>query len=169
VAALRGVQLQTGDAAGRPFNPERYQSDMEAYRGSDNARTGDPPAPEPRRYSRNPFPVFPGEEGEYFVKLLTDLEADGVKVLLVGLPDFIATYRTDLEQDRYAATIGRLAAAHSNCVFINYDDPKRFPLATPEYFQDGRWGNPNSHLSKKGVAALLPIFLPDLEKALGKN
>lgn len=149
-------------------NPERYPADMDAYRGNTMARSGDPAVPEPAQYTRNPFRRFPGEEGEYFVRLLEDLERDGVEVLLVGLPDFIATYRTNIEQAQFAEIFSRLAASRRNCVFVNYNDPARFPLSNPSYFIDGKYGNGNSHLSKDGVAALLPLFLPDLQDALAR-
>jgi|WetSurMetagenome_2_1015567.scaffolds.fasta_scaffold115732_2 hypothetical protein len=165
VIGLQGLQNAMAPR-GDDFNPERYQADMETYRGSDGPRRGDPPAPEPRRYDRNPFRRPPGDEGVYFEKLLTELESDGVVTLLVGLPDFIATYRTNFEQERWARTISEIASHHRNCFFVNYDDPARFPLDNPDYFIDGQWGNGNSHMSRVGVQALLPALTADLKKAL---
>jgi hypothetical protein len=162
--------LQAGGTRGRREpNRERFQSDMEEYRGSSKARNGDPAEPEPATYVKIPFKRFPGEEGEYFEKLLADLDADGVSVLLVGLPDFIATYRSDFQQRKFVQTFTTLAARHRRCVFVNYNRPDRFPLANPAYFLDGKYGNPNSHLSRAGVAPLLQVLLPDLKAALTES
>lgn len=168
VRALQGGEGLLGADGAKP-NPERYLADMEAYRGNTMERQGDPPAPEPPGYGTVSFPRFPGEEGGYFEALLRDLEADGVQVLLVGLPDFIATYRTNFEQALFTRTFTEIATRHRNCVFVNYNDPARFPLSNPAYFIDGKWGNPNSHLSKKGVQVFLRLFLPDLEAALDRS
>lgn len=154
-----------GRRRGEP-DRERYPKDMEEYRGTDRARQGDPAEPPPARYQKIPFARFPGEEGEDFVRLLDLLEADGVNVLLVGLPDFIATYRSDYEQRRFAQTFTRLAAAHRRCTFVNYNRPDRFPLSDATLFLDGKYGNPNSHMSRAGVAPFLRVFLPDLKAAL---
>jgi hypothetical protein len=167
VRALQGWQAQA-HPEGEP-NPERYQRDMEAYRGNTMMRVGDPAEPAPARYDRIAFPRFPGKEGEYLERLLGDLEADGVEVLLVGLPDFIATYRTDFEQQAFNDTFESLAASHRHCVFLNYDTPDRFPLSNAAYFIDGKYGSPNSHLSRAGIKPFLHVFLPDLRKALARS
>jgi hypothetical protein len=165
VVTLQGLQNELV-RHGEDFNPERYQADMEAYHGNEGPRRGDPASPEPARYKRIPFLRFPGDEGVYFEKLLTELESDGVVTMLVGLPDFWATYRTNFEQQYWAGAMSTLAGRHKNCFFVNYDDPARFPLTNPDYFIDGQWGNPNSHMSRLGVSVLLPAFAGDLKKAL---
>jgi hypothetical protein len=165
VTALQRLQERSNPRHAE-YNPERYVRDMETYTGNTMPRNGDRGDPPPARYERIPFPRYPGTEGVYLVKLLQELEHDGVAVMLAALPDFVATYRTDFEQQRFDAEFREMARRYRNCVFVNYNDPTRFHLSDPAYFIDGKYGNPNSHLSKDGALALAPLLIADLRKAL---
>jgi hypothetical protein len=143
------------------FDPEWNVRDMERYTGTQQSRVSDAPAP--ATFERIPFARFPGYEGQYLLKLLQQTEADGVEVMFVYLPDYIATYRTDFEHDVFAEQFRHLLAGRPHCAFFNYNDPARFPMSVPANFLDGAYGNPNSHLSKAGTQELNRLFLPDVK------
>ncbi len=149
------------------FDPERRVTDMEAYTGSAVSKITS--AEVPAAYERIPFRRFPGREGEYFVKLLKQWEDEGVGVLLVNPPDYVATYETDYERREFLAYFNDLTARFRNCTFLNYDDPRVFPLNDRRYFIDGGYGNPNSHLSKPGVERFNRLFIPDLRRFVGTS
>ena len=75
------------------FDPERDVEDMQSYAGRTDSRVVARPAP--AEFPRLEFPRYPGVEGEYFARLLDAWVADGVAVVFVNLPDYIATYRTN--------------------------------------------------------------------------
>ena len=158
---LEQLQSRLVSAMG-DVDPDNNVDDMEAYTGNPVSKVVERPAP--AAFPTVPYSRYPGAEGEYFDKLLRAWQDDGVGVVLVYPPDYIATQQTNFEHDAFITEVKRLTAGCAMCVVVDYSDPARFPLATAAYFWDGDYGNPNSHLSKKGVEAFNRILLPDLKR-----
>jgi hypothetical protein len=118
----------------------------------------------PYKYRRQFFPRFPGNEGDYFIKLLDELAKDKVTVILVALPDYFGSYKTNFERKEFALHLKRLERKYKNLFFYNYDRAVVFPLSNPDYFLDGGFGKTNSHLSKTGARLFNHMLIKDLEK-----
>lgn len=122
----------------------------------------------PPRFERFTYKPFPGREGRWFLKLLRQLERDGVTVVLVNLPSFIGTHESIFQHEEFMADIGRLAAPLRGVHLLDYDRPDRFDLKNEEYFLDGGYGLINSHLSFAGAHILNRRLAADLKKLLGR-
>ena len=146
------------------FDPEHNPADMAAYTGRETSRVV--PRREPARYDRVPLTHFPGVEGEFLVRLLDACRSDGVAVMLVYPPDYVATRRTNYEHDALASEVRRVIAGAPHAAFFDYDDPARFPVADASLFWDGGYGNPNSHLSRRGAERFARLYLADLARVL---
>lgn len=118
----------------------------------------------PRRFRRQRFPRFPGKEGHYFMKLLDELDRDGVTVVLVALPDYFGTFKTNFQRTDFIHHLKQLGRKYRNLYVYNYNRVKRFPLDNPKYFNDGGYGQTNSHLSQKGARFFNEILVEDLKK-----
>jgi len=105
----------------------------------------------PLKMARSPFFRPPGREGIYFTKLLDELNSDNVKVVLVVIPDYIGTYKTNFSHKIFRRHVRRLEDKYKNIKIINYNIPGRFNLKNESLFLDGGYGFSNSHLSKKGA------------------
>ncbi len=143
-------------------DPAHNVQDMERYEGIKGSEvvSGSPPSPLPQIAFRR----FPGLEGSYLMKFLDETEADGVEVMFVYPPDYIATYHTNFEHDLFIEYFRQLLAGRHHCTLYNYNEPSRFPLDHAEYFLNGGWGMSNSHLSYAGAAAFQrAVFLPDVK------
>jgi len=149
------------------FDPERNQADMAIYTGPKESRVL--PRPEPPRYDRVTYARFPGLEGEYLTRLLEACAADEAAMMFVYPPDYVATGRTNFEHDGFVREFRRLIADTPNAFFFDYHDPARFPTSDPSMFWDGDWGNPNSHLSRRGAEAFARLYTPDLARVLASS
>ncbi len=118
----------------------------------------------PLKFKTQGFPLPPGQEGDYFVKLLDELQNDGVTVVLVCLPDFYGSLVTNEEHSLFMEHIRELQTNYLSVYVYNYNSLKRFPLKNPAYFLDGGYGMTNSHLSKEGAVLLNESLCKDLEK-----
>ena len=156
---LEGAQRRIVSAMD-DFNPEHDPADMAAYTGKAESRVV--ARPEPARYQRVAFPRFPGAEGEFLVRLLRLCAEDGATVVFLYPPDYVATRRTNHEHDLFRAELERVIDDTPRTFLFDYDDPARFPVADPSLFWDGDYGNPNSHLSRKGAEVFGHVYLPDL-------
>lgn len=117
----------------------------------------------PRRMKYASYIRYPGREGEYFDMLLKELNEDGVKVMLVLLPDYIGTYRTNNQKRSCVIDLRKFTDKYKNVKLYNYNMPEVFPIERNEFFRDGGYGNPNSHLSSAGARYLNKnLFLKDL-------
>ena len=166
IRALEHLQQRWLPPVGQ-FDPERNVRDMEAYTGNTVSKVS--ARETPTSYERVPFVPFPGREGQYLTRLLQQWADEGVAVLLIDTPDYIATYQTNFERDRFVEAVNALVGNRSNCVFINYSDPRRFPLQEAAYFVDGEYGNPNSHLARPGVVQFNRLFLADLRRFVSEH
>lgn len=137
---------------------------MDNYKGTRSM--GDLPIQPSTRYKRVSYTPYPGEEGLYLDKLLQALNRDRVRVFLVVIPEFIGTYETNFERDKFIAELGRLASGYDNVQVLNYNSPDRFPLSRTRYFIDGGYGNMNSHLSANGSRVFNYILNTDLRRIL---
>ncbi|MBN2346383.1 MAG: hypothetical protein JXO51_08315 [Candidatus Aminicenantes bacterium] len=145
---------------------ERNPARMETYRGVVSPGTID--ASEPTRFRRVRFFPFPGKEGEFFLRLLKEAQRDKVQVLLVALPEFIGTYRTNYNHRRFHRVFRYFSRALDNVFFYNYDLPERFDLSRLDFFIDGGYGKTNSHLSSVGAERFHRLLIRDLARHLGK-
>ncbi|HLP62569.1 MAG TPA: hypothetical protein VK186_27265 [Candidatus Deferrimicrobium sp.] len=116
------------------------------------------------KFKRQDFPRFPGIEGDYFEKLLAELERDGVTVLLVALPDYIGTIKTNYQQYLFVQHLKEFQEKYKKIHVLDYSRPGAFPTKVPEYFNDGGYGRTNSHLSKKGARLFNKILAKNLKK-----
>lgn len=115
-------------------------------------------------FNRVAYHPFPGEEGEYLLKLLKELHRDGVTAILVTIPEYIGTYETNFEQEKFIRDIEHLIRPYPNTHLLNYNNPAVFPLQNARNFLDGGYGNINSHLSLEGAKIFNAMLLKDLRK-----
>lgn len=118
----------------------------------------------PHKYKRQFFPRFPGKEGRYFMKLLDQLDRDNVTVILVALPDYFGTYKTNFQRKNFIGHLKTLKREKKKLYIYNYNRPQKFPLNNVTYFSDGGYGNSNSHLSKLGARVFNHMLAEDLKK-----
>jgi hypothetical protein len=140
---------------------------MDRYHGSHSE--GDLPLTASASYKRVAYTPYPGEEGKYLDALLECLQRDHVRVFLVILPEFIGTYLTNFERDKFLAELKQLSAGFDNVQILNYNSPARFPLKKPRYFIDGGYGNMNSHLSINGSRLFSHMLIDDLKRILAAH
>lgn len=163
VRALEALQERMVVPSGHQFDAEKNPADMDAYLGPDVYQ---PTGREiPVTFDPKPFPPFPGAEGRYFARLLEQWRAEGVGVMLIYTPDYVRVHERNYEHAKAVACFRRLIQNHPNCVFIDYCDPRKFPLYRASFFEEG--GRPiavNSHLSKYGVVEFNRLFIPDLRR-----
>ena len=110
---------------------------------------------------------FPGLEGRFFQKLLTEFAQARVPVFLVLLPDFIGTNETNVEQEAFKDDIRRLAAGFHGGYFIDFNTPQKFDLRNPRLFKDCGWGRANCHLSREGSLLFSQRLALKLREILG--
>jgi len=118
----------------------------------------------PLSYKRSRMPRPPGPEGAAFERLLAETGADGVPVVLVSLPDYVGTYRTNVELATFHEHLRELSRRYPHVTVLIYNDPRRFDLDDPSLFIDGGWGRTNSHLSTAGAAELSRMLARDLAR-----
>lgn len=123
----------------------------------------------PPRFRKYSYVPFPGKEGEWFLKLLQELERDGVTVVLVSLPSHIGTCESNFQRREFMADLGRLVKPFANVHVLDYNRPERFDLRADEYFLDGGYGVTNSHLSDRGSRVLNRMLADDLRKIMGRR
>ena len=162
---LEHLQLRLTSAMGE-FDPEDNVTDMEAYTGRADSRVVERPAPP--SFPTVTYARYPGLEGEFLIKLLRAWQDDGVPVVFVYPPDYEATRQTNIEHDTFIAEIRSLTAACPTCAVLDYSAPSRFPTSNADFFWDGGFGNPNSHLSKAGAEAFTRLFLPDVRRVVSE-
>ncbi len=119
---------------------------------------------EPLDYLHQDMPPPPGEEGEYFWKLLSEWSKDNVRVILVALPDFYGSFRTNVQMRDFINQLKTLRKFNKNLVVINYNRPDSFPMDIPDNFMDGGWGMTNSHLSRTGAKLLNEKLMKDIKR-----
>ena len=108
----------------------------------------------PLTWRKMKYRPFPGKEGEAFVRLLNELRKDRVKVFLVGLPEYIGTYETNVEREKHVEDMMRIARKYGNVTYFNFNSPESFDLTDFRLFVDGKYGEWNSHLSIYGAYRL---------------
>jgi hypothetical protein len=115
-------------------------------------------------YLHQDFPLFPGEEGPYFVKLMDELDRDGVTVFLVALPDYYGSFKTNVQLKDFINNLKTYRLKHKKLTVLNYNHMDRFPLNNPDYFLDGGYGKTNSHLSAAGARIFSERLSEDIKK-----
>jgi hypothetical protein len=148
----------------------RFERDvllMESYRG-DNFREAIETR-EPAFFDKYFFFPYPGQEGAYFSRLMDELQRDGVTVLLVSLPEYIGTYRSNKSHRLFRRAFRYYQRKHANVRFLDYNRPSRFDLENPEYFIDGGFGKTNSHLSRRGAEIFNLMLIADLRRILNED
>lgn len=109
------------------------------------------------------FTKPPGSEGEYFFKMLDELREDKVNLILVVIPEYIGTFRTNKFQRIFRMHLKKLKKEYDNIRVLNYNYIKKFDLGDDSLFLDGGYGYTNSHLSKKGAKVFNRMLKKDLE------
>jgi len=146
---------------------ERDIFQMESYLGKDNL--GDMDTDKLPQYKLYYFFVYPGEEGVYFSRLLEELHRDKVTVLLVSLPEYVGTYRSNKSHRLFRRTFRAYQNKFANVHFLDYNRLKKFDLKNTAYFIDGGYGKTNSHLSRAGAEILNRMLIEDLRQYLPDN
>lgn len=118
----------------------------------------------PVKYLRQAYIHPPGIEGDYFIKLLEELDNDNVTIVLVGLPDFFGSYKTNYQRDIFIKDLKILKRRFKKLEVINYNRQYRFNLDNTAYFNDGGYGHTNSHLSQTGAAVFNKLLCEDLKQ-----
>lgn len=103
-----------------------------------------------KRFSRAAFTKPPGIEGDYFFRFLEELRNDKVKLVLIVIPEFIGTFKTNIFKGTFKKYLNKLRRKYRNITILNYNMKKKFDLGNVTLFLDGGYGFTNSHLSKKG-------------------
>jgi len=116
------------------------------------------------KFGRQVFPRYPGKEGKYLDMLIEELSRDGVTVILVGLPDYIGSYKTNYERRKFQLQLKTYRRDFKNVHILNYNRPRRFPLSNVGFFSDGGYGQTNSHLSKKGAELFCNLLIEDIRE-----
>jgi hypothetical protein len=119
---------------------------------------------EPPEYLRQYFPLPPGEEGDYFMKLLDELDRDDVTVILVALPDYYGSFKTNFQMREFINQLKSIRPKYKKLFIYNYNRPDQFPLDNPDYFIDGGYGMTNSHLSISGAKVFDEMLCEDIKK-----
>ncbi len=110
------------------------------------------------------FTKPPGSEGEYFLRLLNELNQENVKIVLVVIPEYIGTFRTNRFQMVFRMHLKNLRRVYKNITILNYNYIQKFNLGDDSLFLDGGYGFTNSHLSKKGSEIFNRMLRSDLER-----
>ncbi len=137
--------------------------DVQQYKGETKSKDRMNTNPD-KSYMRQLYPKFPGKEGLWFKKLLAELKKDKVTVILVALPDYIGSYKTNFQRQRFMSELKALLRDNDNIHIFNYNRPKRFELGNINYFNDGGYGQTNSHLSESGALVFSKILAQDIEQ-----
>ncbi len=151
-----GVSGKTGETKKEFYDIQKYIGDAKTDKGLVTERFSN--------YPRQTYPRFPGIEGDYFIKLLDELKQDGVTVVLVGLPDHMGSYKTNFQRNEFIQHLKTLWRYYKNLYIYNYNRPNKFPLINPLYFNDGGYGQTNSHLSLEGAKVFNEMLTKDLRK-----
>lgn len=118
----------------------------------------------PVKYLKQAYIRPPGIEGDYFTKLLEELDKDDVRIILVGLPDYIGSYKTNYQRDIFIMDLKKLKRRFKKLEVINYNRQYRFDLHNTGFFNDGGYGQTNSHLSQTGAAEFNKLLCRDLKQ-----
>jgi hypothetical protein len=118
----------------------------------------------PITFKKFEYTPYPGKEGSYFTKLLEECKKDGVTVILVFLPDYIGTYLSNFEADKFRRDIMSISRSYTNVFIYDYNQPNKFDLSNQAYFLDGGYGKTNSHLSKSGARIFNRYLIRDIKK-----
>lgn len=146
---------------------ERDIFQMESYRGRNSL--GDLDTQEPPQYDKFFFFSYPGQEGIYFYRLLEELSRDKVTVLLVSLPEYVGTYRSNKSHRIFQRAFKLFQRKFANVHFLNYNRFTTFDLANTDFFIDGGYGKTNSHLSRTGAEIFNLMLIADLRRYLPQN
>ncbi len=115
-------------------------------------------------YKRRIFWRLPGKEGDYFIKMLDEIQKDKAVIVLVVIPDYIGTVKTNISQKRFKRHLNRLTKKYNNLIILNYNFNRKFNLKDESLFIDGGYGIGNSHMSKKGAEIFNKMLKSDLKK-----
>jgi len=118
----------------------------------------------PLSWDKRFYTPFPGKEGLFLDRLLGDLDADGVPVFLVFLPDHVGSNETNFEQEKFKDDIRRLAAGHPQARIIDFNTPEKFDLKNFDLFWNGGWGVTNCHLDDKGARLFTGQLAREIKK-----
>ncbi len=123
----------------------------------------------PATWEKFPYLDSDNGEGKYLKKLFDELETDGVIVFLVGIPDYIGTYESTSEKDRFEKDMQSLINGRKKFRFLNYNHPDKFDLHNRRFYKNGRYGHNNSHLSYYGSIPLNEILSRDIKKTISNK
>jgi hypothetical protein len=120
--------------------------------------------PDSDKRKRQFFPRPPGTEGAYFFKLLEELTKDRVIVILVALPDYLGSLKTNCQHDEFINHLESLCGDYQGVHVVNYNSEDKFQLSNPDYFRDGGLGQTNSHLSPLGARIFSNLLFEEIKK-----
>ncbi len=148
----------------------RLIEDTQRYLGSSSNHFNQLITVRPNNMHREIYVPHPGYEGEWFLKLLDELEKDKVRVMLIIIPDYYGTYITQTQKRAHIKEIMALTKKYGNISIHNYNAHNSgFPNKKEEFFMDGGYGTSISHLSKDGAEYFFNNYLLKDLKAIFKN
>lgn len=122
------------------------------------------PGEQPSTYNKIPFQINH--------KMLKELQNTidfwnqyQVPVLLIDTPEFIGTRLGRDEYEKFTSLVNNLSK-QKNCIFKSFNQPHIQELTRTDYFRDGGWGIPNSHLNRRGAIWFNKIFCEWLKQEI---
>lgn len=85
-----------------------------------------------------------------FKSLLNQWKVVGVPVVVVDPPEFLGSRLSHRDYEKLWTMIRKICKEH-DVPCESFSDPKKHWTAEEQYFRDGGWGYPNSHLNHKGT------------------
>lgn len=108
-------------------------------------------------------------EGEFLKKLFDELENDRVQVFLIGIPDYIGTFESNVQKKFFSDDILSLIKGRKDFWFLDYNHPEKFDIHNPEFFKNGRYGLENSHMSYYGSIPFNKILTDDVRRIIAES
>lgn len=120
----------------------------------------------PDSWEKFPYTNSDNGEGPFLKRLFDELEKDGVKVFLIGIPDYIGTYESNIQKDKFVSDINNLIKNRNGFWFLNYNHPDHFDMENGDFFKDGQYGEKNSHLSYFGSIPFNKMLSEDIGRII---
>lgn len=120
----------------------------------------------PDSWEKFPYINSDNGEGPFLKRLFDELERDGVKVFLIGIPDYIGTYKSNIQKDKFVRDISNLIKNRKGFWLLNYNHPDHFNMENGDFFKDGAYGVKNSHLSYYGSIPFNKMLSEDIGRII---
>jgi hypothetical protein len=155
-------EAEVHPAASQPGKEKKLELKRKSRRGMPRGAFG----PKPRTWPKSFYHSFPGEEGVFLKRLLDELDQDGVPAFLVFIPEYIGSYETNFEQEKFKRDIRQLVTPYEKLRVLDFNNLEKFDLNNSRLFWNGGWGVSNSHLNDKGARLFSRKLAMDMKRIL---